>query len=187
VPKPVQQELFKQWVASCRTLYNIAFLQWRYRQPRKIEVGPDGSHTRMLEESILKRIVKLTQELVSEEKINEETKENSKIPEDFLVKYKIVEDMKSFFINGFQTVGWSDPFPDDDQFITGSCDDGDNLILPEKIDDWVYPEIRLSYDASPYQIYIPKKEIMLKMMRACIAVKKPQDLWVNQDVECDTP
>lgn len=37
------------------------------------------------------------------------------------------------------------------------------------------------------QIYIPKKEIMLKMMRACIAVKKPEDLWINQDVEDDEP
>jgi hypothetical protein len=41
----------------------------------------------MLEESILKRIVKLTGELVSEEKIGEETRENSKIPIDFLVRY----------------------------------------------------------------------------------------------------
>ena len=55
----------------------------------------------MLEESILKRITKLTEELVSEEKISEETKENSKIPKDFLVRYKIIEDMKPFFINGF--------------------------------------------------------------------------------------
>ena len=81
----------------------------------------------MLEETILKRIVKLTGELVSEETISDETKQNSKIPNDFLVKYKIVEDMKPFFINGFQTVGWSDPYPDDDTFIQGSCDDGDNL------------------------------------------------------------
>ena len=28
---------------------------------------------------------------------------------------------------------------------------------------------------------------MLKMMRACIAVKKPEDLWINQDVEDDEP
>ena len=90
--------------------------------------------------------------------------------------------MKPFFINGFQTVGWSDPYPDDDTFIQGSCDDGDNLHLPEKVDDWVYPEGKLSdKDFAPYQIYIPKKEIMLKMMRACIGVKKPEDLWVNQE------
>ena len=95
------------------------------KHPRELRIGPD--HGRMLEESILKRIVLLTGELVSEEKIGDETKENSQIPADFLVRYKIIEDMKPFFINGFQTIGWSDPFPDDDQFITGSCDDGDNL------------------------------------------------------------
>ena len=88
-----------QWCISCKTLYNIAYLQWRLKHPHEIRVGPD--HTRMLEESILKRITKLTEELVSEEKISEETKENSKIPKDFLVRYKIIEDMKPFFINGF--------------------------------------------------------------------------------------
>ena len=77
-------------------------------------------------------------------------------------------------------MGWSDPYPDDDQFITGSCDDGDNLKLPELVTDWVYPEERLGFkNHAPFQIYIPKKEIMLKMMRACIGVKKPADLWVN--------
>jgi hypothetical protein len=99
VPKAVKEELFLQWVLSCKTLYNIAYLQWRMKHPRELRIGPD--HGRMLEESILKRIVLLTGELVSEEKIGDETKENSQIPADFLVRYKIIEDMKPFFINGF--------------------------------------------------------------------------------------
>ena len=63
--------------------------------------------------------------------------------------------------------------------ITGSLDDGDNMCIPTKVDDWVYPESRYVEGLSPFVIYIPKKEIMLKMMRACIEVKKPEDLWIN--------
>jgi hypothetical protein len=55
--------------------------------------------------------------------------------------------------------------------------------LPNSIDDWVYPESRLVKGLSPYAIYIPNKEIMLKMMRACIQVKSPEDLWFNTDAD----
>ena len=31
----------------------------------------------------------------------------------------------------------------------------------------------------PKQIYIPKKMMMLSIMRSCIGVNDPKDLWVN--------
>jgi hypothetical protein len=65
--------------------------------------------------------------------------------------------------------------------ITGSTDDGDNMNIPTAVDDWVYSESRYIDGFSPYVIYVPKKEIMLKMMRACIEVKKEEDLWINQE------
>lgn len=125
------------------------------------------------------RINHLVAELVSEEEISELTRASSVIAKNFLVKYKMIDDRQPFNVNSFQTVGWSDPFPNDDKLVTGSLDDGDNMTLPTKIDDWVYPESRYIEGFSPYVIYIPKKEIMMKMMRACIEVKKPEDLWIN--------
>ena len=114
-----------------------------------------------------------------EDQITELTKKNSKIAKDYLVKYDICDSYKPFVINSFQTIGWSDPFPHDDEFIIGSLDDGDNLVVPEEPLDLVYAESRYTPDHSPLCIYVPKKEIMLKMMRACVEVKKPDNLWFH--------
>lgn len=46
----------------------------------------------------------------------------------------------------------------------------------------VYPEGKIQNPSeSPSTLYFPRKEIMLKMMRACIGVKSPQELWFNND------
>jgi hypothetical protein len=58
--------------------------------------------------------------------ISETTKEASVIAKDFLTKarYDIIDNRKStFLINRFWTVGFADPYPDDDKFIIGSVDD----------------------------------------------------------------
>ena len=140
---------------------------------------------RELTEVIQGRIAHLMAELVSEEEISQVTKDNSVIAKNFLVKYKMLDEKKVFNINSFSTVAWSDPFPNDDKMITGSLDDGDDITLPEKVDDWVYPESRYIKGFSPYVIYIPKKEIMLKMMRACVDVKRPEDLWFNTEARAN--
>lgn len=44
--------------------------------------------------------------------------------------------------------------------------------------DLLYPENRYIEDQVPLHIYIPRKEIMFKLMRACIDVEKPEDLWI---------
>lgn len=75
-------------------------------------------------------------------------------------------------------IGWSDPFPDDDKVLIGSIDD-EKFHLATQHDEWVYPEYKYSFGQCPMLIYIPKKEIMLKMMRACIAIKRPHELWIN--------
>lgn len=69
----------------------------------------------------MEKIKIIRHELASEERISYETERDSKISKNFLVKYDIINDeTKSFFINSFQTIGWSDPFPDDYINITGS-------------------------------------------------------------------
>ena len=44
----------------------------------------------------------------------------------------------------------------------------------------VYAQSRYNKEYSPFQIYIPKTDLMFKMMRACVGVKQPRDLWFNQ-------
>ena len=107
--------------------------------------------------------------------ISEETKDNSIIAKDFLTenKYNIIDHlMANYLINRFFTVGFADPYPDDDKFIIGSVDDApDYLVIPSKVEDKVYPDSRYVEGNSPNCIYLPNKEIMLKLMRACIKVK----------------
>ncbi len=46
------------------------------------------------------------------------------------------------------------------------------MSMPKYYTDLVYSDSRYIPNFSPYCIYIPKKEIMAKLMRACIAVPK---------------
>ena len=88
----------------------------------------------------------------------------------------------NFLIQRFITVSFPDPFPDDDKNIIGSVDDTPNdLKMPSGVDDKVYPDSRYFDGNSPYCIYIPCKEIMLKLMRACISVSEPRFLWVMKN------
>ena len=76
-----------------------------------------------------------------DKKISKLTKKHSKISNDFLIKYKIVdkkEQFKPYLLNGFKVIGWCDPFPDDDKFIKGSVDD-EVFLIAKTVDHKVYP------------------------------------------------
>ena len=157
----------------------IAYFQWRLKYPSKLRHDP-----KELEDIIIGRIGHLTTEILTDETVSDETIANSQIGRNFLYQNRFVDAYKPFFINSFSIIGWSDPFPNDDEFIKGSLDDGDGMSMPKYFTDLVYNESRYIEGFSPYCIYIPKKEIMVKIMRACIAVKCPHDLWIHQELEC---
>ena len=85
-----------------------------------------------------------------------------------MVKYNLIDEYKPHLINSFQTIGWPDPFPNDCKNVTGSMEDGSNLVIPSQTMDLVYLKSRYYEESSPLCIYIPKKEVMLKIMRASI-------------------
>ena len=51
--------------------------------------------------------------------------------------------------------------------------------MPTDYDSPVYAESRYEVGTSPTVIYIPKKEVMFKIMRACIGIKRVEDIWIN--------
>ena len=94
---------------------------------------------------------------------------------------------QNYLINRFETIGFIDPYPKE-------LNNRNKTIELEftrlesgqetEVSDRVYPDSRYMKGNSPYTIYIPSKEIMLKLMRACIKVKKVEDLWIyNQNLE----
>ena len=113
----------------------------------------------------------------------------SAIEANFLTKerYDIIDDRDaSFLIKRFWTVGFADPYPDDDKNIIGSVDDvPPDLKTPCRVEDRVYPDSRYVQGRSPFCMYIPCKEIMLKLMRACVKVKSPEELWILKSKACE--
>ena len=65
--------------------------------------------------------------------------------------------------------------------LTGSIDDmSANLChIACHPEDLVYPESRISFPISPGLVFYPRKEVMLKLMRACIGVEEEEELWFN--------
>ena len=63
----------------------------------------------------------------------------------------------------------------------GSLNDLDLQIFgkAESPNDLIYPDCRYIEGNSPKTIYIPRPEIMFKIMRACIDVFRVKDLWFN--------
>ena len=67
-----------------------------------------------------------------------------------------------------------DPFPGDDYSQS-------NFIIPKVKEDMVYEESRYKKGESPKSIYVPSHILMFKLMRACINVTAPEDLWFNKE------
>ena len=66
----------------------------------------------------------------------------------------------------------------DDEVNNLGPSDPRGVHLPVDADDQIYPESRFDSGTSPTVIYIPSRDVMSKMMRACIGVTDPKDLWI---------
>ena len=80
---------------------------------------------------------------------------------------------KKHFLNSLKTIGWSDPFPKDSRNVDGSFPDAKYGKVAVDEYDLIYPEGRYIEDQVPFHLYIPKREIMFKLMRACIDINQP--------------
>ena len=80
---------------------------------------------------------------------------------------------KDYRINCFEKVGWVDPFPRDNLFKS-------NTKKPDNIETLVYATSRYKPGEPPQVVYVPRREMMFKMMRACIDVKEIEDLWISK-------
>lgn len=71
----------------------------------------------------------------------------------------------------------ADPFPDENTVI----EDGKQLFGDEiiGIDQLVYPQSKYLKDKSPKTIFIPQRNVMIKMIRASLGCESESDLWFN--------
>jgi len=81
----------------------------------------------------------------------------------------------------------------DDDGSTYSLDTDNNEIETESAKEryyrkrhthnLIYKKFLIASEDSPQCIYLPSKECLFKIMRACIGVCSIEDLWFNQGVE----
>ena len=88
-------------------------------------------------------------------------------------------------INKLWDIGWADPFPDKE--CGGAPQGMADMNLPLSPNDLVYSQGRYSPDYSPSVIYIPKKAIMFKLARACLACQSVDELWFYVENDKDKP
>ena len=73
-----------------------------------------------------------------------------------------------------------DPFPEEVYAFRANVAGID--AAPRLYSDEVYEEYKLNReDCSPMCLFIPRQEIMLKLIRACIGAKSDWDLWFNRE------
>ena len=59
--------------------------------------------------------------------------------------------------------------------------------MPSSLADIVYPLSRYVQGQAPAPIYIPSKEIMINLMRACVSCGNEQELWIHQGRHQNSP
>jgi len=99
------------------------------------------------------------------------------LPDNFYKNYKRIftTRVKPYLVNNLKTIGLPDPFPYEEENIVAQGD----LPRPDANDQIpnVYRKGRYIKGNSPYCLYIPNRDLMFKLMRACIKVDHPADLW----------
>ena len=86
------------------------------------------------------------------------------LSDSFLAKYDLVDTVdKQYLINSFEQICFPDPFPNEKTFESKS-------LPPKENTDLVYDNVRMFKNKPPYVVYIPREEMMFKLMRACVNV-----------------
>lgn len=82
-----------------------------------------------------------------------------------------------FMVNTFWSIGMSDPFPDESTILEQESHLFTNVAFD--INTHVYPSYKYKEGQIPFMIFIPSKQLMMKLMRSCIGCSSPRDLWFN--------
>ena len=83
---------------------------------------------------------------------------------------------KSYLINSFAQINWPDPFPHEPNAFKSKAGQ------PTSAEDMVYDLKRFDDGKKvAYVVYIPRAEMMFKMMRACLDVTEVDQLWLYND------
>ena len=163
VPPYIKRLVLTQYVMQCRELYQIAFFQWRKMYPSKCIFDLE-----QIEEILEFRIGYTFKPEKKENGIpNTQTLKDSEPSLYYITKYDML-DLRDvhYKINTFSQINFPDPFPKENTFKS-------KRGPPKDMEDQVYlPECFRGWE-TPFCYYLPRKEMMFKLMRGCINVETP--------------
>ena len=171
VPKHIASWLMTLFVWRCRELYQIAFFQWRRAMPSKLKCNM-GDVVELIDFRVEYTFTRCK---LPESIPTEQTRSASGPPStDYLAKYGLADEGgdRQYIINSFHQLGWPDPYPKENSYKSSASQPVDG-------DDLVYDPIRFREGTPPFVVYIPRAEMLFKMMRACIDVTDTRELWLN--------
>ena len=177
INKRVKYAVLRKYVNKCYEVYCLAFFQWRlnYATPSK------HANPIVQEYLIHQRHNQMLRKINFNAHPLPATVKKAQLKSSVFIKRHMKSDTKekNFLINSFWDIGLADPFPDEYNFGSVKFLKSDLKLLQLKI-SLMYAEERYTSEYSPSCIYIPNKEIMLKLMRACIEVNHVKDIWFYQ-------
>lgn len=108
-----------------------------------------------------------------------------------LAFYGLKQESTIHGVNTFVQLGWSDPFPKmkDDKDAQKNYRKKAQKLNSKKFTKTsfftdghlIYNSRRNKEEDSPLCVYIPSKDLMFKMMRACIGCECVEDLWIYNE------
>ena len=165
IPNDVKQAVLKYYVNQCTKLHTIAFFQWR------LKFSSEGAQAEELKEMIKYRIQHFYDVVYDDQQLSEEQKFASELPAGFLAKPGMIGAKPAMWkIHRFVQVDVNEPYPEehDDQTDIAT----EEAWGPSAVETDVYPPGRAGCaNSSPVCLYMPRNELLLKLMRACIGIK----------------
>ena len=143
-------------------MHTVAFMQWRLTFPNSV---------RHDEKEVIDLLDEAYHRLYSKPLVFALIPKTQKLPDSFFEIYDFTDCDKPFEINHFEQIGWYDPFPD--EYQGGS--NKPKREVPQDQTAFIYPGNKIEKGYVPFQMYIPNKIIIFKMMRCAAFVKEEAD------------
>ena len=200
VNREVRDFLLRKYLKQCQKIHLFAFVQWRLNFARKrLESDatcqmPNQEVSELVDDNI-EYLFQESQKNFNHFHMLDQTIEEGAFlhTKKSLSFYGVKPETAIHSVNKFHQLGWSDPFP-----ISKLKDDKDSQKNYKKkayksnikkfskecfFTDGalIYNRKRNCEDFSPMCVYIPSRDLIFKMMRACIGCEKIEDLWIYNE------
>lgn len=183
IPDHIKMYVLKRYLSQTQILQMIHFYNQRKQDPTlDVNVEEIDNLIRNVQDHIIEGL----QTALNHHRMSKATAKVSKMAAEDLRAMGLSSnvdqaDENPAFINSFQEIGWVDPFKIGDK-DKGKAVRTKNLMTDSItfIDSLLYEDRKVVTTLA-----LPNKVILFKIMRACLSVQTPKDLWIYSDENDD--